>query len=603
MRTGFKTIQGLVDHIKEFSDRTAVSFKDQNGFRYQKSFIQLHNQVVRLSAGLLKLGLQKGDRVAIFSSNIPEWLTLTLAINYAGCIDVPRGENSNVDEINYILEHSRARVVFVENLNVFEKVNQDHHPHLIKIFSIQPISECACYLDLFDAKVGPQDPAFFVVEPEDSVSIIYTSGTTGVPKGVELRHRNFVSQLAPLLKRVTLKPQDKCLSILPAWHVFERIVKYLALTAGVETFYSKQSTLMADLEFESPTVMASVPRIWEVIYDRVIKKVKQAHAVKQLLFDLAYQSSLHHTQGKEAGAAKSLMRLTCHKYLEKTVYSELRKRLGNRLRFPVSGGSALPSYIDDFFYAAGIPILEGYGLTETSPVISVRVPGQTDLYNTGPIIDGYEAVIRNSETGDVLPSGHEGVLFVRGAGVMKGYYRQYDETRRVLDGGDWLDTGDRGFINLNGRLVITGREKDIIVLSNGENINPIPIEICLQKSPYIATAIVTGQDWRLLSALIVPDLEMLKNYCLKQTIAFDEQNIVETLRQEKIYEFYKQEIASYISLKNGFSHHERIYDFRFAAHFEVGRELTITLKPKRAVIETLYKSELDSMRVSVNRRG
>ncbi|MFC1752034.1 AMP-dependent synthetase/ligase [Thermoproteota archaeon] len=596
-------LQAFVYELCKRGDAPALSWMGQDSLKTM-SFTQLHCSINEYSKAFLELGMEKGDRVAIFSRNIPEWICLTLAINNSGLIDVPRGENSTEDEINYILEHSQAKIVITE-AQCLDKVSKNRHKQLKHIITIQPVKH---YLTLSDLeKIGKKSKKMPPqIMPDDTASIIYTSGTTGVPKGVELTHYNFMSQLSPILSRLSLTPEDKGLSILPAWHVFERMAKYITLISGVEVYYSSQKTLMQDMLEHKPTLMASVPRIWEAVYDRAMKKIKAGSSVQKFSFDVLYQASINYVKQKQAGLFQrlnpiNLIRAPLHSLLEKKLYNELRKRVGGRLRFAISGGSSLPQHIDDFFFAAGIELVEGYGLTETSPVISVRVPGEKRLYTAGKLIDGVAVKIINPESGETLSYGKEGVIYIKGPNVMRGYYRNFEETRKVLDDEGWFDTGDRGILYKDHSLVVTGREKDIIVLSNGENVNPVPIENALNKSGFIASAVVTGQDWKQLSALVVPDEEALLNYCHYKNLADKDDEFDEILKKSDIKALYKREINQLVCEKTGFKSYERIYDFRFVPAFNIGRELTLTLKPKRARIEELYQKELESMSRLINK--
>jgi long-chain acyl-CoA synthetase len=593
------TIQTLLKKTKKLNSSTVALSWHEHQLKQTITFEELRSLVDDYSKGFIAFGLEPGDRVAIFSSNIAMWLILTLSINNAGLIDVPRGENSTEDEINFIIEHSKAKVAITENIDIINKLKCNEHKSLKYIFTIKEEQNIANIKEIA-FKGQKSKETLPIVQPSDTASIIYTSGTTGIPKGVELSHGNFMSQLSPILKYIPLDQNDKCLSILPAWHVFERVVKYATLTSGIETYYSTQKTLMDDMLREQPTLLASVPRIWEVIYSRIMRKLKEGSALKKTALKLACSTSISYSKNNKKYSPFKLIQAPFHNLLDKSLYKTLRNRLGGKLRFAISGGSALPNYIDNFFHAAGIKLLEGYGLTETSPVISFRKPNETALFSAGKILESNQAKIIDPETGVELSNQQEGVLYVKGPNVMKGYYRNFEETQKVLFSDGWLNTGDRAFFDANQNLVITGREKDIIVLSNGENINPVPIEKALTKSDYIEYAIVTGQDWKRLSSLIVPNLESLGELCKKLSIIYIESNPENIFRHPSIISFYKKEIKKIISAKNGFKSHEQLFDFRFAKPFSIGKELTLTLKPKRNLIEQLYKVEITSMKKAIH---
>ncbi|MEI7904412.1 MAG: AMP-binding protein [Candidatus Firestonebacteria bacterium] len=597
-----KTLQQMVGHMKSYGGSTAVSWKGA-ATTVRLSYLEAHDMILTYSKGLLELGLTPGDRVAIISRNIPEWITLTLGINCAGLIDVPRGENTEPEEIAYILEHSRAKLVIAEDAEIVAKINRKSHKELQYIITIKKVKGEKHISEL--EKLGKRSrKKIKELKPEDTASIIYTSGSTGAPKGVELTHLNFASNVVACADRIKITPKDKFISILPAWHAFERIVKYIALLRGAETFYSSTKTLLADFAEQEPSVMASVPRVWENIYSGVMKKIGEQGKVKKIIFDAGVGLIVGCKKKTPFHPAKALCSVV-HPYLDEKVFKGIRAKLGKNFRFGVSGGSKLPAYIDDFFnIAAGIELLEGYGLTETSPVLSVRQTGQPSPYTVGPLLDNIKGKILDPETGRQLSPGEEGVICVKGPSIMKGYYRNFEETKKVIWEEGWFDTGDRGYFDKQGNLVITGREKDIVVLSNGENVNPLAMEECLTKSKYIETAVVTGHDWRHLGALIVPSFEELRSWCAENRIKFNPDRILEVLENTRVIELYSKEIKKHVNQRSGFKDYELIRDFRFISQsFEVGKELTATLKLKRRIIEEMYADHLDSMSDSIHGRN
>lgn len=565
-----ETIQDLIDNMRSFGDQTAISWKSGS-----YSFEELHRRADAYARGLHALGLRKGDRVALFADNIPEWLPLNCGIVYGGMVDVPRGLDSTPQELAYILEHSEAKAAIVQMDACIPEMTSS----LESIISIQPAEG---YMDASElVEMGSDGSQMPSVDLSDTASIIYTSGTTGAPKGVELTHGNFISNVSAIQRHIDIGEDDKLVSILPPWHVFERIIKYTAASCGAETFYSTRMTLLDDLRNEEPTIFASVPRIWKLIYDRVAKNINKLSQPKRWFISKSIDVAKDYAI-RDDGIVKTIER-PLYAIADKAVFSTLRSRLGGRFRFAVSGGGALPPYIEEFFTAAGIEILEGYGLTETSPVIAARVPGQGMSYSVGKLMDNLEAKIVDPETGIQKDDGGEGLLYVKGPSVMKGYFRDSQATQDICDDEGYLNTGDLAYFK-GDKLVITGREKDIIVLSNGENINPQRIEETLAQSPYISMAIAVGQDWPSLGALIVPDQEILRAYRQEHDIDAD---------SKEEYDLFRKEIRS---LTQDMRIDERIRQFRILPYeFEVGRELTPTLKPKRNVINGLYKEYLDDM--------
>jgi long-chain acyl-CoA synthetase len=588
----FTTVRSLVHHLPQFKGKCCLSDKKAKEKR-EISFHRVYSSALNIAKGLLNIGLQPGDRVALFAENIPEWLIISLGINAAGLVDVPRGENSSPAELNYIVEHSQARVVIVENEQFYNIISQKEHHNLKECFSINPVKGLRTVGQL--EKFGADSPSVLPeLKPDDLCSIIYTSGTTAIPKGVELTHKNFMSNLNAVNIRLDLSPEDKLISVLPAWHVFERIAKYTALSNGCETFYSTVKNLKKDLMEQKPSAMVSVPRIWENIHNTLMRKIRKSHFFTKTIVSLGINASMSAVSRKWYSPLKWL-ELPLFIMTRNLVFDKLRESLGNNLRFAVSGGSSLPAYVDDFFRAAQIEIIEGYGLTETSPVISARVYGGKNYHTVGPLLDNIEAKIINPETGEQMSAGEQGVLFVKGPSIMKGYFRNFSETDKVLHDG-WLNTGDLAYFDKYSNLVITGREKEIIVLSSGENINPVPLETRLRKSDYIATAVVVGQEWKRIGALIDPDIKNLEQYCKENKILFSSNNIAACLNNPKIRDLYACEIDKFVNKLHDCQPFQRIQAFRILQYpLRIGYEITPTLKLKRSHIEKTCRVHIESM--------
>ncbi len=594
------TIQDYVHRMRSFAGKTFIS-RDEGGTVTLIDFGQAAGIVDSYSKGFLELGLLPGDRVAVFSDNIPEWILIVLGINNAGLVDVPRGENSDEEEIRYIIEHSRSRLVIASDETMARKAAKYSHSQVLGLYTIKKanglkhISEISGIGAKSDAKIPP-------VSGSSSCSIIYTSGSTGAPKGVELSHGNFTENAEACTRAIKINSADKFLSILPAWHAFERIIKLFALSQGCETFYSSPKNLLRDLKGQDPTILASVPRVWETIYGAVMRKAGEKGKLRKAVFDIGVKSIIDSGKKNKTLHPSKLIGQLVKPYFDSKVFSEIRAQLGGRFRYGVSGGSKLPAHIDDFFAAAGIELIEGYGLTETSPVLAVRRPGEAALYTVGPLLDNVSGRIIDHETGREMPAGCEGILYVKGPNIMKGYYRDYENTRKVLDSEGWLDTGDRGYFDPAGNLVITGREKDIVVLSNGENVNPVKIEERLAKSEFIESILITGHDWKHIGALIVPRFEKLNGWCLAAGVTYNEENLSLTLAEPRVRELFRQEIRKFINPKEGFKEYELVREFRLLPQsFMIGRELTATLKMKRRVIVELYSKYVENMGEKLNR--
>ena len=452
------------------------------------------------------------------------------------------------------------------------------------------------------------------VRRDDLATIIYTSGTTGEPKGVQLTHGNLMHQVNVIADVVTFTPEDRFLSLLPPWHSFERAAEYVAIAYGCSTAYTTVKDLPADLLLERPTYMASVPRIWESIYDKVVAAVAKEGRRKSALFRRlvaiaeSYKRRDRIARGAEprytvegyfaekatramarlhAMALAPLYRFADHKF------APIRAKTGGCLKGAISGGGALPAHVDRFFDAVGLQILEGYGLTETAPVIAVRIPGQVKLGTVGPVIPGTQVKIVGPG-GESLAPGESGVIYVRGPQVMRGYYKRPEATAAVLSRDGWFNTGDLGRLTLTGELAITGRAKDTIVLLGGENVEPKPVEKALSESPYVGQVMVVGQDQKVLGALIVPNEEQVMGYC--RDAGLDCATYAEALIHDEIRSLLACEIRRLVSAERGFKAYERVRRFALLPEpFSVGRELTHTLKMRRNVIAEIYSGEIAAM--------
>lgn len=602
-------------------------------------FRDLWTRVETIGVALLELGVVRGEHVGIMSDNRPEWIETDLALLSIGALDVPRGSDSTPQEMGYILAHADCRLAFAENARQVEKIlsRQDAEhagghglPKLETIVVFDPgeledgVVREGVRIRRYDAlrRLGSslvtERRQRFTEELERGTSdelatLLYTSGTTGEPKGVMLTHRSFLFQIDRLRDVLFIDDRDIFLSVLPVWHSFERAVEYVVLERACALAYSKPigSVMLADMAEIRPTWMTSVPRIWEGVRAAVYRNVNKQSPVKRMLFHFfvrvgeAHASLVDMFRGllpdfsprsralDKVLSAIPLVVLSPFRALgDVLVFGSLRERLGGRFVAGVSGGGALPPYVDRFFRAAGITLLEGYGLTETGPVLAVRhqhhpVPG-----TVGRLLPDIEHRVLG-EGMEVLPPGHRGVLYVRSPQVMEGYYKKPEETDAVLTDG-WLNTGDIVVFTHRGEFTIIGRAKETIVLLGGENVEPAPIEEKLVQSGLIDQAMVVGQDQKFLGALIVPNEEALRAYVAEQGIEYVEME--EALEHPQVLERYHEEINALVGPKTGFKSFERV--FRFALlprHFEVGRELTHTLKIRRAVVHELYDEQIRSL--------
>ncbi len=623
--------QLLQSVVSQYPDTTAQMSRSGDGPFQSRSYRRLYEDVTAFAAGLQSLGIKRGDPVGLISENRVEWYVTDLAVLALGAADVPRGNDSTADELAFILGLPECSVVVVENDAQLAKVVQVARSlpslkHIIMFdgeISRKPVRGVKGYRyeEVLETGVAALRKNPTAIEEEiamgntnDTATIIFTSGTTGEPKGVILSHRNFLYQVDCAPERVILEPGDIWLCVLPVWHSFERIAQYIALGRANTLAYSKPigKIMLADMAEIHPKWMASVPRIWEAVRAGIYRNIKAQGGAKEALFTFFVSVGGTHKKYSDmfrglvpdfrrrnrgldkVVAAIPLVLLTPLKALGNIlVFSKITAKLGGRFVAGVSGGGALPPAVDAFFGSAGVLLLEGYGLTETAPVLAVRhqlrpVPG-----TVGTLLPGTECQIR-SEEGALLPAGEQGLIFVRGPQIMQGYYKRPELTKAVLDDDGWLNTGDLGMLSHRGELKITGRAKDTIVLLGGENIEPLPIEQKLQESDLIERAVVVGQDQKYLAALVCPNLDAITGYADENHVPYME--TADLLENEAIQELINGEVSNLVSTRTGFKGFELIYRTALIPDdFETGRELSAKQEIKRHVITERYRKVVDRL--------
>ena len=633
------TLPKLLQKIaKKYPDIAAQYSKNEQGNFIPLSYSQVFDRVLNFAGGLLSLGISRGDRVGLIADNRKEWYHASMGIMAIGACDVPRGCDATEQDLIRILSFAECTATVIENREQFIKIlkNQPQFPLLKTIIVIDPIDmqdeELKAKGDIshFDIysydKIIEQGITYRKEHPDavereletgrdtEVATIIFTSGTTGEPKGVMLTHKNFIVQLDDLKTRVILYPGEKAIVVLPVWHSFERLCEYVILASAAGMVYSKPvgSILLADIAKTNPALFPSVPRIWESVYTGVFKAMKQAGGIKQKLFNFFVAVGLfyaHHARNLTGqnphfvpytkitrpiiSFIPYILSAPLYALGNALVFKKIRTKLGTGFRQGVSGGGALPPNIDAFFWAIGVSVTEGYGLTETAPVVSVRPLGRPVFGTIGKPLSCTTVKIVDDD-GKELPVGQLGTVMIRGTSVMKGYYKRQDLTDAVIDKDGWFDSGDLGLKTLDGELILRGRKKDTIVLRGGENIEPVPIEMKLQESPFISQAVVIGQDQRFLGALIVADETEVKGYAAEQGIAAD--SLPELLEKPEIKKLFERQIASLINHENGFKLFERINRFELLAKpFEPGVELSAKQDVMRYKITALYGKQIDAL--------
>jgi long-chain acyl-CoA synthetase len=617
----------------------ASRFEDLPAFATRESALRwrpvtyrsLYEQGLDLATGLIELGVKAKAHVGHFGDNRFEWILADYGVQLCGAADVPRGRDVTDDELLYIIDHAGIEFCFVENAKLQDRVLalKKDLPMLKELIVLDPEATLqegvrrladvqALGADLRSKGDRRAEERIAAIQPDDLFTLIYTSGTTGRPKGVMLTHDNMVSQVRNLPGKHNMN--DRILSVLPIWHVFERVVEMYTIGFGGCTFYSSIQNLGEDMRNIEPTFMASAPRLWEKLHERILQNIKSSHPVRQVLFHIAYFLSKHYTASvyfinnknlklKSESPVKRILLMPFHilrwllimpwyGFFNAAVLERIRLGAGGSLGATISGGGALPIHIDQFFNNVGIPVLEGYGMTESSPVISVRAFDNLVVGTVGPALPETEVKIMELETGNVLfPNdalpyqgrGLRGEIWVKGPQVMKGYFQEPELTAQtVVDG--WLKTGDVGTMTHNDCLKILGRSKSTIVLLSGENVEPEPIEMRLQRSEYIEHCMVVGQDKKFLGVLIVPSLLHFR------LTGHKARTVGELIQNQEVHQIIKDEIKKYNTVSGNTRYYEQVREFRLLGEaFEVGVELTTLFKIKRHIIDKKYAEVINDI--------
>jgi len=527
------------------------------------TYAKLRDDIKKLASGMRARGIEKGDRVAFMLPNGPDWVTLDMACAALGVVNASVHTTYPFSYLKHICDNSGARWLVLGS-DAYAKFKQDISALAVeRIFVIgevieQGIVERFDRLRSIEARFEPSD-----IEDASPHAIIYTSGTTGMPKGVTLTHRNLLSNVDGATRAIVLNANDRFFSFLPASHAMERTAGcYAPLLSGCSVFYAhSKNTVIEDIKIAQPTVVVSVPRVFEKVYESVMKRVHAGSLVEKKLF----YAALHLGSKKRSGKLLPHLRL-CYDALDALAFKKVRAALGGHLRFTICGGSSLSSDIMQFFDDVGILILEGYGLTEASPIVSANSVAARRYKTVGKPLPGVSV--------HIAPDNE---ILVKGESVMKGYWRDPDATAEVIDPENWLHTGDLGALDADGFLSITGRKKEMIVLSTGKNVAPVPIEQELEVNPFIAQAMVYGDDQKHISAIIVPDLRALDAWCKEHAISFELPGVFE---YSEVQELFEHEIRSQL---NHFPEIEQVRVFRLVSE-EFTQEndlLTPTLKLKR----------------------
>lgn len=593
-----RTFPDLLAHAATRGERTFLP-RRRATVQGPVSFAALLADVDTLAIGLLELGLRHGDRVGLIAENRCEWLVVDLAIVGIGAIDVPRGTDTTPAELEFLLQHSGCRMVFADDEKTAKELlaMRPQLPLVEHVVVMQEEAGPAGALSLGELlrrgrEAGPAGrerlaAARLAVRPDDLLTIVYTSGTTADPKGVMLTHGNVLANLQQVREVLHITAADTFLSVLPAWHMYERIMDYLALAVGAQLAYTDRRRIKEDLAVLRPTIFAAVPRIWEMLHDGLHVHARKLEGVAGRLL----RQALHLSRRVGSGRAGFGDRLV-HGVLRRIVLRKVHATFGGRLRLCVSGGGALPRHVDETLLGVGLPLLNGYGLTETSPVASVRLAERNAPGHIGPPLPQTGIEARRVD-GNRCAVGETGVLWIRGPQVMRGYYANERRTREVLAEDGWFCSGDLGHVDARGNVWITGRAKDTIVLAGGENVEPEPVETLLKTSPFLEQVVIVGQDQKGLGALLVPIFEALEHRVPKP--AWDVREGV--LHGEAVHRLLRGELDRLLVRENGARPCERVVTFTVLAEpllVENGL-LTHTLKVKRHVVAQRYAALIAAM--------
>jgi len=579
----------------KYADRPMYGYK-KNETWLELTFAEVRDQVEQMTCGLKALGLNAGDHIAIVSPNNQLWAMSDYATICARGVVVTIYPTLTAKQIWWIAQHSEARLLFCGDTEQVEKVipllPELHHVEKIVVMDNSAIDHPKAIsmrdLMLKGAEYRQQNPDSFLsdvgkIRESDLLTLIYTSGTTGEPKGVMLTHGNLTSNIKGALQVVVADENDIFLSFLPLSHSFERMAgHYLATGVGAKICYAENITTVADNMREvRPTLMTAVPRFYEKVYAKIIDNIAASSKIRQKLFwwaiEIGKKTDSLKMDSKNIGA----MLGTRLKVAQKLVFTKLQERVGGRLRFFVSGGAPLSREIAEFFKAAGISILEGYGLTETSPVITINPLERCKVGTVGPVIPNVEVKI--------APNGE---ILTRGPHIMRGYFKDEASTQEVIDPDGWFHTGDIGMIDSEGYITITDRIKNILVTSGGKNVAPQPMENVLVTSKWIEQIVVIGDKRRFVSALVVPAFVNLENWAKENNLHFASRE--ELISLPEIKQLYDRVISESM---DGFAQFEKVKKYiLLPSEFTIeSGELTPSLKVKRSVVENRYAELIESM--------
>jgi long-chain acyl-CoA synthetase len=588
-----ETLRDLFQHVVDTYPSRKVIQRIRAGKGWRELTVKDFERATRdTAARLAAAGVSKGDRVVLFSENRPEWHVVDFACHLLGAVSVPLYATLPVAQVRYIVGDCGGKLLLVSGKErARTALEAVHDMPTVRVVGIDPGlaegMECLHDLPLPGKKQRSVPPP---LAASDLASVIYTSGTTGDPKGVMLTHGNFLFQINTVAPMFPINERDICMSFLPLSHVYERTVDYVFFNTGAQINYVESiERVPTQLTEIRPTIMVSVPRLFERSYIKIITRVQHEGGAKKRLFDWAVRVGRKVREAAWRGEKPGAFVRGQYAVAKARIFSKVVEKLGGRLRFTISGGAPLAREVAEFFDIIGVQILQGYGLTETSPVFAVNTLDANRIGSVGKIVPGVE--VRIAADGEIL---------TRGPHIMLGYWNKPEATAETIDKDRWLHTGDVGYLDADGYLFITDRKKDIIVTSGGKNVAPQPIEGRLGATPFIAQAVLIGDKYPYLTALIVPNFENLEAYLAEKGIkGLDRESMATHAETEAV-------IAAAVKAINGeVAMHERIRRFTILKRefsLEEG-EMTPTMKVRRRIVGERYRDLIEGMYLKTQRAG
>lgn len=577
----------LPHYAASFKPKDDVLAGKDNGNWIKYSIKDYISHADNISYGLLKLGIKPGDNIATISGSRPEWNLVDMGIQQVGAIHVPIYPTISENDYKYILEHAGVKVIFVSGWDTYRKIEHlvGDLKGLVAVYSFKETDKVKHLNELIalgneNAQPETVNGIKSAIKPHDLATIIYTSGTTGNPKGVMLSHFNIISNFKEVKDIPPVGEEGRALSYLPLCHIYERMLVYMYQYLGISVYYAESPATVGDnLRDIKPDIFSTVPRLLEKVYDRIINSGRKLTGVKKMIFFWAVNVGMHFELNNGRGPFYAIKL----KIARKLVFSKWQEALGGNLKVIVSGGAALQPRLAHIFWAAGIPVLEGYGLTETSPVISVN-----NFEKNGVKFGTVGPVLKNTTV--KIAEDHE--ILCKGPGLMIGYYKEPTLTAEAIDADGWFHTGDLGRTEPEGQLKITGRKKEIFKTSFGKYVSPELVENMLKESAFIDALMVVGENQKYAAAIVVPDFAHLQSWCKIKGIEYTTNT--EMIALERIQKRFQKEIQKY-NKQLGATEQIKAFELLNSEWTVDSGELTATLKLRRSLINERYKSEIDKL--------